>query len=478
MATKMKPPAPSTVIKWTDGEWELIAKQLYTTLGPALLSSNTLDDVKAKDVFLAQEAALPDNRHRKLISIYQGFQSVREKLKGIFAKGAAAMRQNELFAEQHKIETKSRMQAKPVAPEAASSHSSIAEEPGTSITSNSGAQVSRHPPAIPAGGALPDESPVTLINAQVKEPEVAAAIAAPDREDGGVDAQQNPPLATGTTKPQPPLREAPAAKRGRNPKIEQSRSVIDARAAMPVDFNEMLRPFIAMVADEFVQALVKVVTKPENRDALSGLVRNIVGNAGAVNARNVNQGNAVHRTPVQQRPADHRTPSSAVNGTTFPGNSVVSQEEDEDAEHDVQPLFDPKLPPSANSSDKPTVGVVGASVHDFAELQQMYPQLQLIAVAVDDVPHAATLGQCQRVIGLREDVPAHTDEQLRHTFRNRYLRLTGGMGRVREQLGAWLDKPGSTEPRRPKFNRPRHSHNNGQPDGQKKRFNNHPRKPK
>jgi hypothetical protein len=473
----MKPPAPSTVIKWTDEEWELIAKQLYTALGPALLRSDTLEEVKAKDVFEAQGVALPDNRHRKLISIYQGFHSVREKLKGIFAKAAAAMRQNGLFStEQHEVKTKSRKQVKPVAREAASSHSSSAEEPSTSITSDTDPHASQDQPAIPAGAALPDESLTLQINAQVKMPEIAAAIAASHPDDGRVNAQPNRPLATGATKPQRPLHEAPAGKRGPDPKIQQARPVSGSQAAMPADLNEMLRPFIAMVAQEFAHALFTVVTKPENRDALSSLVRNITGNTGAVNTRNVSQGNAAHRTPAQPRPADHRTPSSPAIGSTLSSNSVIAQDEEEDAEHDVQPLFDPKLPPSANSSDKPTVGVVGASAHDFAELQQMYPQLQLIAVAVDDVPHAATLGQCQRVIGLREDVPAYTDEQLRHTFRNRYLRLTGGMGRVREQLGAWLDQPASTGPRRPKFNKPRHNH--GQPDGQKKRFNNHPRKPK
>ncbi|KRB74244.1 hypothetical protein [Noviherbaspirillum sp. Root189] len=473
----MKPPASSTVIKWTDEEWELIAKQLYTTIGTALLSSDTLDEVKAKDVFLAQETALPDNRHRKLISIYQGFQSVREKLKGIFAKAAAAMRQHELFAtEQHKIETSSRKQARSVASEAASAHSSTAEESGTSIMSSLDAHASRNQPTIPAGATLPNERLTTQINDPVNKPEVAAATAAPHPDDGRVNAQQNPLLATGTAKPQRPSREAPASTYGRAPRIEQTRPVPDSRVAMPIDLNEMLRPFIAMVAHEFAQALVNVVSKPENRDVLSGMVKNVIGNAGAVNAGNVSHGNAARRTPAQSQSDDRRNLSSAANELAFPNTSVVSQEEDEDAEHDVQPLFDPKLPPSANSSDKPTVGVVGASVRDFDELQQMYPQLQLIAVAVDDVPHAASLGQCQRVIGLREDVPAHTDEQLRHTFRNRYLRLTGGMGRVREQLGAWLDKPGSTGSRRPKFNKPRH--NNGQPDGQKKRFNNHPRKPK
>jgi hypothetical protein len=479
MVTKMKPPSPATVIKWTEEEWELIAKQLYTTMGSTLLNSDTLDEVKAKDVFVAQEAALPEHRHRKLISISQSFQSVREKLKGIFAKAAAAMRQNDLFAtEPQKVAAKSRKQPKPVASEAVSSHSSIAEEPGASATSDIAAHAVREKPAITVDVSPSDESPTSPIADQGTASEIVASAVTPQPDAARGDSPQSRPLPKQPAAPQRPLHEAPAVTRSPEPGTGQTRPAQPSPMAMSGHFNDMLRPFIAMVSQEFAQALVNVVTKPENRNALSEMMRNVIGNAGAVNTRNANQGNAAHRTPAQQRSADYRNPAFVANGPASSRNSATAQDEDEDAEHDVQPLFDPKLPPSANSSDKPTVGVVGASAHDFDELQQMYPQLQLIAVAVDDVPHAATLGQCQRVIGLREDVPAHTDEQLRYTFRNRYLRLTGGMGRVREQLGAWLDKPGSTEPRRPKFNKPRHNHNNGQPDGQKKRFNNHPRKPK
>ncbi|KRB85169.1 hypothetical protein ASE07_20910 [Noviherbaspirillum sp. Root189] len=443
-------------------------------MGPALLTSERLDEVKAKDVFLAQESALPENRHRKLISISQGFQSVREKLKGIFAKAAAAMRQNDLFAtESHSVERKSRTQPKPVAPRATLSDSFDVEGVSTSGTTNTTAQALPEIAASTADASPPNETPMKQVADQGSAPDVLATAAAKSQPAvARGDSPQSPRIARETMEPQRPRRETPPASRTPEPATDQKRPGQQPPAAMSGDFNAMLRPFIAMVAHEFAQALVNAVTKPENREALSDMVRNFTGNAGTANARHAHQG----RTPAQHRSADHSDPFFVANEKLRSGNDAVPQDDDEDAEHDVQPLFDPKLPPSANSSNKPTVGVVGASAHDFDELQQMYPQLQLIAVAVDDVPHAATLGQCQRVIGLREDVPAHTDEQLRHGFRNRYLRLTGGMGRVREQLDAWLDKPGSAGPRRPKFNKPRH--NNGQPDGQKKkRFGNHPRKP-
>src|SRR5690349_9781899 len=88
-------PAPA-VIKWTEEEWELIAKRLLDIKGRELMRSAQLDEVKAKDVFLAQDS-LPEERHRKLISISQGFQAIRQRLHGILQKvGNTA--QNDLFS--------------------------------------------------------------------------------------------------------------------------------------------------------------------------------------------------------------------------------------------------------------------------------------------------------------------------------------------------------------------------------------------
>ena len=99
MSTNLNKPTTPTVIKWTDDEWELIAKQLFETIGSTLLSSEDLSEVKAKNVFLAQQSALPEERHRKLISISQGFQAIRQRLKPILAN-AANTRQQELFRAQ------------------------------------------------------------------------------------------------------------------------------------------------------------------------------------------------------------------------------------------------------------------------------------------------------------------------------------------------------------------------------------------
>ena len=127
-------------------------------------------------------------------------------------------------------------------------------------------------------------------------------------------------------------------------------------------------------------------------------------------------------------------------------------EEGEHAEADVQPLFDPKLPPSANSAFKPMIALIGTSPRDFEDLQQYYPQLELKVVPLEELRTAPSLRSCQRMMGLREDIPAPVDEYLRKTFRNRYLRVIGGINQVREQLNAWLSNPGTIneQPRWPR----------------------------
>lgn len=44
-----------------------------------------LQKIKAKDVFVAQ-AVLPENRHRKLVSIAQGFAGIRARLEALTPK--------------------------------------------------------------------------------------------------------------------------------------------------------------------------------------------------------------------------------------------------------------------------------------------------------------------------------------------------------------------------------------------------------
>jgi hypothetical protein len=67
----------------------------------------------------------------------------------------------------------------------------------------------------------------------------------------------------------------------------------------------------------------------------------------------------------------------------------------------------------------------------------------LTVVPVDAIRSGNVFRQCQRIIGLSDEMPPGTDELLRRSLAPRYIRLTGGIDRVKEQLNHWLDKPGS-----------------------------------
>jgi hypothetical protein len=110
---------------------------------------------------------------------------------------------------------------------------------------------------------------------------------------------------------------------------------------------------------------------------------------------------------------------------------------------DVQPLFDPKLPPSANSDFKPNIGVVATHANDLQELRHLYPQLNLMIVQAEAVSDVRRFGHCQRIIALRDEIPPDMDELLSRLLRHRYVRQGGGVRGLKEQLNAWLDAPGS-----------------------------------
>ncbi|WP_147376901.1 hypothetical protein [Noviherbaspirillum saxi] len=450
MTNKAEKSVAVAVIKWTDEEWTAIARQLHSTMGSALLASEHLEEVKAKDVFTAQETALPEHRHRKLISISQGFQAIRQKLKNILSETtseppAHAGTQEQLFTQ-------------PVPPTARSGSDSEEDIAGESaIAMNDIPSHSTHsqPATVHSAAAQPasvqpsgnaddilDTSHAhesgsgseTGMSGKVNEEHPATRDTGPSAAAMAKPHAATSPVRQNNTRPA-------VAPRGAHRNEER------VEPASGANLVEIARPFVAMVCQELARALVDALAQSKSPGTLSALVQQAVAQAGS-------------GQPPSQMPADVR-----------PMHHAASTDEDDTgvAESEVQPLFDPKLPPSANSSFKPTVGVVGANAHDFDELQQMYPQLLLTAVAVDDVPHANSLRQCQRIIGLREDVPAKTDEILRRIFRNRYLRLTGGMERVREQLDAWLDKPGSIDAGRPTPRKPRKPGN-----GPKKRHGNYP----
>lgn len=420
MPRKPETAAAPTVIKWTEEEWEKIASRLLEMKGGQLLKSPQLEEIKAKDVFNAQEV-LSESRHRKLISISQGFQAIRQRLHSILQK-LDAMSQNDLFnapkaAHEEVAETVPSQQA---AAEAA-------EEAGeTDLTDDENESGTDRPQQDQdaAAGAKGVES------VEDEPAETSAAV-----------EEAMPPAAT------LPRQKPPVGERAHAPRPQQATDNSRSRhAASPQsqvaagNFAELARPFVAMVCEELASALVKSLMEKGGPQVLSSLFQAAMTGAGQA-------------FPADQRPKrGHQVNQSLAKQAAYSASAIEqapqasSAAEDDEAhlaEMDVQPLFDPKLPPSPNSTFKPMIALIGISTRDFEDLQPRFPQLELASVSLDDLRTAPSLRNCQRMIGLREDIPAPADEFLRKTFRNRYLRVTGGIAQISEQLSAWLDNPGS-----------------------------------
>jgi hypothetical protein len=176
-----------------------------------------------------------------------------------------------------------------------------------------------------------------------------------------------------------------------------------------------------------------------NSELLSAFMRSVAAQASSpttMKTRDVE----IHkgRQGGQSKPEFQRNHTAGVPAFTSYDTEEDGVAEEEDL-HEPQPLFDPKLPPSAMSDFKPTIGLVGADTHQAIELQTHYPQLQLIVVSADAVKVGRPFQRCQRVIGMKEGVPAPVDEFLGRILRHRYVRIAGGVGRVQEQLNAWLN---------------------------------------
>jgi hypothetical protein len=429
MPRKPEPVAAPAVIKWTEEEWESIARRLLAVKGRELLQSAQLDEVKAKDVFLAQEA-LPEERHRKLISISQGFQAIRQRLHGILQKvGNTA--QEELFSrsEQLGIDTEE------------TSSATVADEPQQRKVRKSPRQA---PPtdAESSASAMPENpnssNDDALLVPQRVEKQPGSALPPP----AGEQPVQHPTNNVRQPAPRPSH-------------VNESRPRTHAvQAPLPEatgDFVEMARPFVSMFCQELATALVNKLMEQGGNQAISSLFQTALSGAGQSSSREQSRSYEQQGKTSHTRASYQDEPGMA--GEFAPTASHTHDDEDgEHAEADVQPLFDPKLPPSANSAFKPMIALIGTSPRDFEDLQQYYPQLELKVVPLEDLRTAPSLRSCQRMMGLREDIPAPADEYLRKTFKNRYLRVIGGINQVREQLNAWLSNPGTIneQPRWPR----------------------------
>lgn len=411
MSRKTEPAAAPSVIKWTEDEWQMIASRLLEEKGRSLLESTQLEEVKAKDVFHAQ-SVLPESRHRKLISISQGFQAIRQRLHGIMQK-SAPLDQHNLFAAptstadeedtlSHAAAADPSMSQPSVRPRkartarVADTVSSVDEETATSI--ETGQAVTQE--------TTPEDRSI-----------IEATTAVPTQAQQAVMREVSPPAQ-------------------RKVQANQATQRRPSFAASPrddgSDLIELARPFVAMVCEEFADALIKRLIEKGGQQAIASL-RQALAPGAAVSS-------------VYRQQDDRSFAQSTEHGgldSVSVAPHVLNDDDAHLAETDVQPLFDPKLPPSANSAFKPIIALIATSPRDFEDLKQFYPQLELNVVALDDLRTAPSLRSCQRMIGLREDIPAPADEFLRKTFRNRYVRITGGIGQIREQLNTWLDNPGT-----------------------------------
>lgn len=462
MSRKPAKPEVAAAIKWTEEEWGAIAARLLDVHGAPLLSSATLDEIKAKDVFSAQEV-LARNRQRKLISISQGFAASRQRLHALIQQ-----RKRGLNNDRTGLIPKGKQLSKQVVPTVGDSGSrqknTVSQEPHVrpsdkggstrsvrqaGVTDKANAPISeqRITGASPAAAAVPiDAGPTASATTEVPGMEKhgdhplpaeqaakgpgsialpATMQAHPSDASRGGDARARESTSHGSRQKQPGQR----SDRLSAP-IATGVHTVPAAAQPPTNLVELARPFVAMVCQELAAALVTALSSHGGGQNLADALQAMLPGT-------------TERHPTARDDADASSPPH-VKLTSHQHNAMLPEDDMEHAgEADVQPLFDPKLPPSPNSVVKPRIGLIGAGSRDLEEFRQFYPQLQLTVVSPDAVRNTPDLGDCQRMLGLREDISTETDEYLRRAFGNRYLRISGGAERIREQLRAWLDNPGS-----------------------------------
>ncbi|MBK4736640.1 hypothetical protein [Noviherbaspirillum pedocola] len=421
----MKLPAPPAAIKWTDEEWGRIADKLHGDKGDALLHSMDLEEIKARDVFEAQQV-LPSERHRKLISIAQGFQGIRSRLHGIFRK---------MQADGISIDRPATMPEGANPPGEANPPFDSAAQQVLALQTSEDAKQAPLVQSVSQGSAEPSGSEALVeppAFAAIAEDSVPEAAAPPSAPSARLAASAEPAVA----QTEPVEDAAPHAAQAAS--AAEPREAADTTPAKH-DFIEMARPFVAMVCEELARALTKALSEQPGMALLSSLKADAPRPA-----QRMREQNPRPRPQGETRPqAETRAPAPAP--APAPRAPVAAEHFEEDPAHptEVQPLFDPKLPPSANSDFKPTIGLVATRAHEYEDLHMLYPQLQLSIVQADAIRGPDAFRNCQRIIGLRDEVPPAVDDMLRRSLRHRYVRLNGGAARVREQLNSWLDKPGS-----------------------------------
>jgi hypothetical protein len=480
MPRKLAQDAPVTVIKWTEEEWGLIASRLLELKGRALQASPELDEVKARDIFVAQEV-LPEDRHRKLISISQGVHASRQHIQKILQQKHGGA-QPDLLDQVKPVEAAGQP---PAVSQAHTEPAKASKRQGKAESSAEAPEKDEQPAAVLAevpettGGNASD---MTRDVAGTDQPEPVEAVSRPtapaDALPPAAVPQPAAPLASGQQQPPrqaavPSHSPAGLANANRNQGMagqkgaSQDRKQFNQQPMVPANdaamqnaagLVELARPFVAMVCQELASALVNELTKKDNSHLLAAFMKGAAsgtrpGAGGAANASSASVAPSASGSSgsAQEHRARGREQAAYVQKTeTEPAfqsddqpSAGMQQDEDDShlSENDVQPLFDPKLPPSANSAFKPMIALIGSNTRDFEDLQRLYPQFELKVVGLENLRTEPSLRNCQRMVGLRESIPAPADEFLRKTFRHRYVRVLGGLAQLRAQLNTWLDNP-------------------------------------
>jgi hypothetical protein len=408
-------------VRWTDDEWTRIASYLSLTKGAVQFASSNLAEVKAKDVFVAQQV-LPAERHRKLVSIAQGFDGIRTRL-GVILQSLPKACQDDVFQPKHLTYRD--------------------EEVKKGKTSDVRGTVTGK-----AGQLLAIEHMNNVKLSPHLEPQAAYA--------GSAAATVTPPglhrtarLNSGIGKP------PPGQTRRANGTLEDeeecSRQAGQLSSNQPALFQsastlmELTRPFIEMVCDEFVQAFFSVLSKQEARHALQTDTIEAPGKRAARTQATFDERQNTVGRPSPERDNTAQSQGCIADNLLRPASffGVLDDNDIDGEEVEVQPLFDPKLPPSADSDFKPNIGMVATQANDLQELRQLYPQLNLTMVQADSVSDVRCFGHCQRIIALHDELAPATDELLGRLLRHRYVRLGGGIAAIKAQLNAWLHVGGS-----------------------------------
>lgn len=398
------------------------------TRGAADAAALDAAEIKAKDVFLAQDV-LPETRRRKLISIQQGFDASRNRLKARLSAvpfpETKGTRSADRGTDRSDESNRTRREEMDVAgPGNASDKSKVNPLAETPVAALQAAPATAH--------GLTSEDSGEPANLQEKRHGDQSLDLRPGR--GPVSRKDFQAASTGESSVFSGKASPAAPARPERADVERMKSERTAKVKGPalpgLDFVELARPFVAMVCEELASAFVKALGA--SASALSAATSS---GPTAIAAA----GQDIGRRASSAVQEGERRPSAPVEGTV---HTELDVDDDQDhAETDVQPLFDPKLPPAANSAFRPKIALVTSRAAELSDLQQRFPQLELIAVTLDELRSNPVLRTCQRIVGLREDVPAAADEYLRRTFGSRYFRANGGVTKVREQLQSWLNNP-------------------------------------